>query len=228
MSCLLVAGVSDQLVLVNFIARASDLVECFEEAVRCVLFSLTPARRRSSRRLTLARAGRASYATCRTRSPSACSLPASASARSSRRRARPSRRASSATSLAVRPSLSLHELARASLTLSLPHLRAVYVAASRAKEGSEDSAPAFIARFYKAVLHAICPAGAPPTRPPSPRSSAQQGMGALGVNPFEQLDGLTSEIFTGLDSLVADLNRDNTYWCVPSCSRLHVTSPIEC
>ncbi|GAA5845726.1 hypothetical protein JCM9279_006086 [Rhodotorula babjevae] len=162
MSCLLVAGVSDQLVLVNFMARASDLVECFEEAVREGILRYMQ------------------------------------------------------DTIAVRM-LAAGEclgkvFSQASPTLQtsiVSYITRIYVAASRAKEGSEDSAPAFIARFYKAVLHAL---GGAPTRPPSPRSSAQHGMGALGVNPFEQLDGLSSEIFTGLDSLVEDLNRDNTYW----------------
>ncbi|GAA5894054.1 hypothetical protein JCM8208_002334 [Rhodotorula glutinis] len=163
MSCLLVAGVSDQLVLVNFMARASDLVECFEEAVREGILRYM----QDTIAVRMLAAGE-----CLGKVFSQAS-----------------------------PSLQ---------TSIVGYISRIYVAASRAKEGSEDSAPAFIARLYRAVLHALHPAGVPPTRPASPGSSAQQGTGGLGV--FQQLDGLQSEIWTGLDSLVEDLQRDNQYW----------------
>ncbi|GAA5945842.1 hypothetical protein JCM3775_001903 [Rhodotorula graminis] len=163
MACLLVAGVSDQLVLVNFMARASDLVECFEEAVREGILRYM----QDTIAVRMLAAGECLGKVFSQASPSL----------------------------------------QASI---VGYISRIYVAASRAKEGNEDSAPAFIARLYKAVLRALHPAGVPPTRPASPGSSAQQGESALGV--FQQLDGLQSEIWTGLDSLVADLNRDNQYW----------------
>lgn len=71
-------------------------------------------------------------------------------------------------------------------------------------------------------MHALHPSGVPPTRPPSPGATASANAGLAGsdplaaINPFEQLGGMESEIFTGLDSLVQDLARDNLYWHVPS------------
>lgn len=74
---------------------------------------------------------------------------------------------------------------------------AVYVASSKAKEGNDNSAAAFLSRFYKAILHALHPGGVPPTRPASPRAGASTGFTPSGtassfgsVNPFESLGGM--------------------------------------
>ncbi|GJN88061.1 hypothetical protein Rhopal_001017-T1 [Rhodotorula paludigena] len=95
----------------------------------------------------------------------------------------------------------------------------IYVASSKAKEGNDNSAAAFLSRFYKAILHALHPGGVPPTRPASPRAGASTGFTPGGtassfgsVNPFESLGGMENEIFGDFDTLVADLSRDNTYW----------------
>ncbi|BGP25147.1 hypothetical protein JCM10295v2_004067 [Rhodotorula toruloides] len=110
----------------------------------------------------------------------------------------------------------------------------VYAAACRAKNGSEDSPPAFIARFFKAALQALHPACLPATGPPSRRMSSpepaqnpevgivnQQQPGETGgvrqghpaVNPFEQLQNaplLQEDLLADLplDALAQDL----TYW----------------
>ncbi|BGP37407.1 hypothetical protein JCM10450v2_001317 [Rhodotorula kratochvilovae] len=169
-ACLTAAGVSDQMVLADFMARASDLVECFEEAVREGILRYMQ-----------------DVMTVRMFSAGECLGK-------------------------VFPQVS-----KTLQTTLVNFITRIYVACSRAKDGNDESAAAFLARFYKAILHALHPSGVPPTRPPSPRpGDALAGLGGMSafanVNPFEQLGGMESEIFTDLDSLVADLNRDNTYW----------------
>ncbi|BGP08619.1 Protein priB [Rhodotorula toruloides] len=110
----------------------------------------------------------------------------------------------------------------------------VYAAASRSKNGSEDSPPAFIARFFRAALQALHPGCIPATGPPSRRMSSpepaqdaemgpvnQQQQGEAGgpgqasavVNPFDQLQNaplLQEDLLADLplDALAQDL----TYW----------------
>ncbi|BGP32612.1 hypothetical protein JCM10296v2_004393 [Rhodotorula toruloides] len=110
----------------------------------------------------------------------------------------------------------------------------VYAAASRSKNGSEDSPPTFIARFFKAALQALHPGCIPATGPPSRRMSSpepaqdaemgpvnQQQQGEAGgsgqastvVNPFDQLQSAPLQQEDLLADLPLDaLAQDLTYW----------------
>ncbi|GAA6009006.1 hypothetical protein JCM10207_004062 [Rhodosporidiobolus poonsookiae] len=160
-ACLIAAGISDQNVLADFLRRASELVECFEEMAKEGLLRFLQ-------------------------------------------------------DLIAMTMLSFGEFlgklfAQVNSVVQTGIVKCVsqvYTAASRAKDGNEDGVAAFIARFYRAVLTAIRGPGAlPETRPPTPG-----GPGAEAYKPFEQLGGMESELFTDIDTLVAELNRDNSYW----------------
>ncbi|GAA5896935.1 hypothetical protein JCM6882_007311 [Rhodosporidiobolus microsporus] len=164
-ACLIAAGVGDQVVLADFLVRASELVETIED---------------------IAREGLLRYI----------------------------------QDLVAMTVLSFGEFLgrlfgqvdQITQTTLVKFLTQIYTAASRARDGSEDSVAGFIARFYRAVLTALRgPGTVPETRPSSPGHNGAS-TSAMTVNPFEQLGGMESELFTDLDSLVAELSRDNSYW----------------
>ncbi|GAA6042147.1 hypothetical protein JCM8097_004982 [Rhodosporidiobolus ruineniae] len=162
-ACLIAAGVQNQLVLADFLARAAEMVECFEELVNEGLLRFLQ------------------------------DLVAM-------------------TMLAFGEFLGklFAQVDQMVQTTIVKFLTQVYTAAARVKDNNEDSVAGFIARFYRAVLRALRgPGMLPETRPSSPKPG---GVGEVSVNPFEQLGGMENELFTDLDSLVAELNRDNSYW----------------
>ncbi|GAA5831283.1 hypothetical protein JCM11251_007819 [Rhodosporidiobolus azoricus] len=164
-ACLIAAGVEDQMVLAEFMARASELVETFEDLAREGLL-------RFLQDLV----------------------------------------AQSMLSFGEFLGKLFSQVNQMVQTTLVKFLTQIYTAAARAKDGNDDSVAGFVARFYRAVLTALRgPGTLPETRPSSP-GAAHQMDSAAGVNPFEQLGGMESELFTDLDSLVAELSRDNSYW----------------
>ncbi|GAA5864625.1 hypothetical protein JCM1840_002177 [Sporobolomyces johnsonii] len=101
----------------------------------------------------------------------------------------------------------------------------IYTACSAITEGNDNSVPAFISRFYRVILRTLNAglASLPPTRPVSPSvegpASQMRSEPPRGVdeppqqsNPFDQLGGMEQELFPDLDSLIAGLHHDSSYW----------------
>ncbi|GAA5851024.1 hypothetical protein JCM8547_009157 [Rhodosporidiobolus lusitaniae] len=162
-ACLIAAGVNDEMVLADFLSRASELVECFEE---------------------LAAEGLLRYLQDLT--------------------------AMTAMGLAHFISQLFPKVNPGVQTTLVRFLTQIYTAATRVKDGNEDSVAGFISRFYRAVLTALR-GPLPETRPPSPGQTTLAGHNA-SVNPFDQLGGMENELFTNLDDLVNELSRDGSYW----------------
>ncbi|BGP13739.1 hypothetical protein JCM10213v2_001677 [Rhodosporidiobolus nylandii] len=154
-ACLIAAGVDNQIVLGDFLARAAELVAVFEELADngCLRFMQDLV-------------------------------------------------AMSAMSLAEFLGKLFSQVNHVVQTTIVRFLTQIYTATSRAKEGDDDSVAGFIARFYRAG-----PGVLPETRPSSPNNGANPVL-----NPFEQLGAIENELYTDLDSLVAELSRDNSYW----------------
>lgn len=62
----------------------------------------------------------------------------------------------------------------------------MYVAACRAKNGSENTPPAYIARFFKAALQALYPGCMPATNPPSRRPSSPEPAEGAGTGQADR------------------------------------------
>ncbi|GAA6059514.1 hypothetical protein JCM10212_006012 [Sporobolomyces blumeae] len=187
-SCLIAAGVEDDLVLASVISRCGQLVECFED-------------------LTAGSSPVFIYA----------------------------QDVLSVSLMSVGEMLGklFPQVGPAVQTTIVDYIYRIYNASASAAAGNPDSVPAYVSRFYRAVLRAIHPhafGSSPPTRAASPRggttgagetvagqgtvaSSSSSSSNAM-PHPFHQLsDGAQQELLVpDMDALVTSLRNDGSYW----------------
>ncbi|GAA5847922.1 hypothetical protein JCM3766R1_003185 [Sporobolomyces carnicolor] len=95
------------------------------------------------------------------------------------------------------------------------YLSRIYVASH--KHSDHENIPAYVSRFFRAILRSIHPLAlrsAPPTRPASPgAANAVPPVLPVQANPFEQLGVAGEELLNpDVNTLVTSLRNDGSYW----------------
>ncbi|GAA5877436.1 hypothetical protein JCM16303_003331 [Sporobolomyces ruberrimus] len=97
------------------------------------------------------------------------------------------------------------------------YLTRIFTASTSAARGESDNIPAYVSRFFRAVLRSIYPLAfrsSPPTRSTSPgAANAPPPTLPPQTNPFEQLGVVEQELLNpDVDTLVTSLRNDGCYW----------------